>query len=109
MISDGGRVVDPPLEFKRITFGEMGERISKIRDRDWILDESGFFPGLVKAPKEIYVMLVRVYEDQALCVKCEYENEYEKFLKSRKRESVSDNPRSGRLATSISDKNIERK
>ncbi|GFT03415.1 hypothetical protein TNCV_2985771 [Trichonephila clavipes] len=48
-------------------------------------------------------MLVRVYEDQALSMKFVY-----KWLArfQEGRESVSDNPRRGRLAISVSDENI---
>ncbi|GFW32968.1 hypothetical protein TNCV_1775331 [Trichonephila clavipes] len=50
-------------------------------------------------------MLIPVSEDQALSMKCVYE----RFAHFREgRESVSDNPRSGRLAISVSDENIEK-
>ncbi|GFX93915.1 uncharacterized protein TNCV_3412781 [Trichonephila clavipes] len=50
-------------------------------------------------------MLIRVYEDQSLSMK----RVYEWFARFREgRESVSDNHRSGRLVTSISDENIEK-
>jgi len=58
---------------------------------------------LGKTPKETYAMLVRVYEDQAVSMKCVYEW-FARFREGR--ESVSDNPRSGRPATSVSDENI---
>ncbi|GFV15497.1 hypothetical protein TNCV_4835231 [Trichonephila clavipes] len=50
-------------------------------------------------------MLVRVYGDQALSMKCVYEW-FTLFQKGQ--EIVSDNLRSERLATSFSDENIER-
>ncbi|GFU04616.1 transposable element Tc3 transposase [Trichonephila clavipes] len=50
-------------------------------------------------------MLVRVYEDQALSMKCAYEW-FTRFREGRK--CVSDRPRSGRLAISISDENIKK-
>ncbi|GFV15381.1 uncharacterized protein TNCV_4834081 [Trichonephila clavipes] len=50
-------------------------------------------------------MLVRVYEDEVLSMKCVYEG----FVRFREGlDSVSDNPRSGRLAISVSDQNIEK-
>ncbi|GFV58665.1 hypothetical protein TNCV_1764961 [Trichonephila clavipes] len=50
-------------------------------------------------------MLVRVSEDQALYM----ERVYELFARFREgRESVSDNPLSGRLVISVSDENIEK-
>ncbi|GFY33982.1 uncharacterized protein TNCV_4596901 [Trichonephila clavipes] len=50
-------------------------------------------------------MLVRVYENQALSMKCL--NEW--FTSFREgRESVSDSPRSERLMTFVSDENIEK-
>ncbi|GFW73068.1 uncharacterized protein TNCV_831871 [Trichonephila clavipes] len=49
-------------------------------------------------------MLVRVYEDQALPMKCvPVAHQF-----SKGRESVFDSPRSERLATSVSDENIEK-
>ncbi|GFV09777.1 uncharacterized protein TNCV_2598321 [Trichonephila clavipes] len=45
-------------------------------------------------------MMVRVYEDQVLSMKCVYE--------WKSREIISDSPRSGRLATSVSDENFEK-
>ncbi|GFV46275.1 hypothetical protein TNCV_3231641 [Trichonephila clavipes] len=53
---------------------------------------------LGKAPKETYVMLVRVYEDQSLSKKCMYEW-LARFREGQ--ESVSDNPRSRGLAISV--------
>ncbi|GFV83925.1 hypothetical protein TNCV_1479271 [Trichonephila clavipes] len=61
---------------------------------------------LGKKAKETYAMLVRVYEDKALSIKFVYEW-FATFREGR--QSVSDNPRSRRLATSVSDENIERK
>ncbi|GFT74395.1 hypothetical protein TNCV_539341 [Trichonephila clavipes] len=59
---------------------------------------------LGKVLTETYSMLVRFYEDEALSMKCEYEW----FTHVREdRESLSDHPRSGRHATSISDGNTK--
>ncbi|GFW30025.1 uncharacterized protein TNCV_1593431 [Trichonephila clavipes] len=60
---------------------------------------------LGKTPTETYSMLVRVCEDQALSIKCVY-GWCACFWKGR--ESVFDNPRSERLAISVSDENIEK-
>ena len=60
---------------------------------------------LGKTPKETHAMLVRVYGDRALSMKCVYEW-FARFRGGR--ESVSDNPRSGRPATAVSDENIEK-
>ncbi|GFY11242.1 protein GVQW3 [Trichonephila clavipes] len=60
---------------------------------------------LGKTPKGTYATLVRVYEDQALFMKCAYEW-FARFREGRK--SVSDNTRSRRLVTSMSDENIEK-
>ncbi|GFV89251.1 transposable element Tcb1 transposase [Trichonephila clavipes] len=60
---------------------------------------------LSKTPKETYAMMVRVYEDQALSVKCVYEW-FTRFQEGM--QSVSDNPYSRRLAISVSDENIEK-
>ncbi|GFY15661.1 hypothetical protein TNCV_1283091 [Trichonephila clavipes] len=49
-------------------------------------------------------MLVRVYEDQELSMK----SVYEWFTRFRNARKKSDNPRGGRLATSVSDENIEK-
>ncbi|GFW81891.1 hypothetical protein TNCV_2885651 [Trichonephila clavipes] len=60
---------------------------------------------LGKTLKETYVILVRVQEDQALCMKCTYEC----FVCFREgQESVSDKTRCGRSETSISVENIEK-
>ncbi|GFT21537.1 hypothetical protein TNCV_2307611 [Trichonephila clavipes] len=49
--------------------------------------------------------MVRVYEDQALSMKCVYEW----FIRvGEGRESISDNSRSERPVTSVSDENIEK-
>ncbi|GFU86201.1 hypothetical protein TNCV_368591 [Trichonephila clavipes] len=58
-----------------------------------------------KTPKETYAMLVRVYEGQALSLKCVYVW-FTRFQEGR--ESVSDNPHSGRLAISVSDESNEK-
>ncbi|GFU40675.1 hypothetical protein TNCV_3230531 [Trichonephila clavipes] len=50
-------------------------------------------------------MLVRVYGDQELSMKCVYEW-FARFRKGRER--VSDNPCSGKSVTSVSDENIEK-
>ncbi|GFY00829.1 hypothetical protein TNCV_2142211 [Trichonephila clavipes] len=50
-------------------------------------------------------MMVRVYEDQALSMKFVYEW-FARFREGCER--VSDNPRRGRLETSVSDENIEK-
>lgn len=50
---------------------------------------------LGKTPKETHTMLVRVYEDQALSMKCVYDM-FACFREDR--ESISDNLRSGRPA-----------
>ncbi|GFY15308.1 hypothetical protein TNCV_1571191 [Trichonephila clavipes] len=55
--------------------------------------------------RNLFEMLVRVHEDQALSMKCVYEW-FTHFRESR--EIVSDKTRSGRPATSISDENIEK-
>ncbi|GFS49195.1 hypothetical protein TNCV_2410371 [Trichonephila clavipes] len=59
---------------------------------------------LGKTPKETYAMLARVYEDQALPMKCVYE--WFACFRQR-RESISDNSPSGRLAI-VRDENIEK-
>ncbi|GFW46002.1 HTH_48 domain-containing protein [Trichonephila clavipes] len=64
-----------------------------------------FVPKLGKTPKETYATLVRAYEDQALSMKCVYEW-FAHFREGR--ESVSENPSSGRLAIPVSDENIEK-
>ncbi|GFT74111.1 uncharacterized protein TNCV_3708231 [Trichonephila clavipes] len=56
---------------------------------------------LGKTPKETYAISVRVYENQAQSMKCVCP-----FSKSR--ESVSANNRTGKLATSVNDENIEK-
>ena len=58
-----------------------------------------------KKPKETHAMLVRVHEDQTLSMKCVYQW-FARFREGQ--ESVFDNPRSGRPATSVSDENIEK-
>ncbi|GFV71354.1 hypothetical protein TNCV_3133451 [Trichonephila clavipes] len=50
-------------------------------------------------------MLVRIYEDQALSMKYVYEW-VTHFREGR--ESISDNSRSGRLAISVCDENVEK-
>ncbi|GFW97917.1 hypothetical protein TNCV_1426801 [Trichonephila clavipes] len=60
---------------------------------------------LGKTPEETYEMLVRVYEEQTLSMKCVYEW-FTCFREGR--ESVSDNLRSGRLATPDRGENIEK-
>ncbi|GFW09923.1 HTH_48 domain-containing protein [Trichonephila clavipes] len=60
---------------------------------------------LGKTPTETYSMLVRVYENQALSMKCVYEW-LTRFREGWK--SVSFKTRSGRPATSVSDENIEK-
>ncbi|GFV53415.1 hypothetical protein TNCV_4494851 [Trichonephila clavipes] len=50
-------------------------------------------------------MLVRVYEDQALSMKCVYEW-FARFREGQ--DSVSDNSRCGRPSTSVSDENIDK-
>ncbi|GFT86312.1 hypothetical protein TNCV_3258391 [Trichonephila clavipes] len=57
-----------------------------------------------KTPKETYAILVRVYEYQALSMKCVYEL----LTVFEKQKSVSDNHRSGRQSISVSDENIEK-
>ncbi|GFX86318.1 hypothetical protein TNCV_2562001 [Trichonephila clavipes] len=49
--------------------------------------------------------MVRVYEDQTMSMKCEYDC-YSRLQEGR--DSVSDNPRSGRPVTSASDENIKK-
>ncbi|GFV56508.1 protein GVQW3 [Trichonephila clavipes] len=60
---------------------------------------------LGKIPKETYVMLVRVHEDQVLSMKCAYEW-FARFREGR--ESVSDKTPSGRPSTFVIDENIEK-
>ncbi|GFT02123.1 protein GVQW3 [Trichonephila clavipes] len=60
---------------------------------------------LGKIWRETYLMLVRVYEDQALSVNCMYEW-FAHFREGR--ENVSYNPRSERPVTSVSDENLEK-
>ncbi|GFU38055.1 hypothetical protein TNCV_4275631 [Trichonephila clavipes] len=50
---------------------------------------------LGKTPKETFVILVCVYEDQTLCMKCSHEW-FARFREGQ--EGVSDNPRSGKPA-----------
>ncbi|GFV02540.1 uncharacterized protein TNCV_5017081 [Trichonephila clavipes] len=73
---------------------EMNERKSKLK----------ICFKLDKTPKETYVMLVRVYEDQTLAMR--YVRVVHPLSKSKK--SVSDNSRNGRLVISVSDENIEK-
>ncbi|GFW91549.1 uncharacterized protein LOC103524116 [Trichonephila clavipes] len=61
---------------------------------------------LGKTPKETYVILVLIHEDQALFRKFVYEW-FTRFREGR--ESVSDHPRSGRPATPVSDENIQKR
>ncbi|GFX98997.1 uncharacterized protein TNCV_4301721 [Trichonephila clavipes] len=60
------------------------------------------YVSLGKTAKETYEMLVRVYADLALFMKCVYE------WFARFREGREDNPYSGKLAISVSDENIEK-
>ncbi|GFT42456.1 uncharacterized protein TNCV_1787311 [Trichonephila clavipes] len=60
---------------------------------------------LGKKPTVTYSMLLHVYEDQELSMKCVYVW-FARFREGR--ESVSGNPRSERRVISISDKNIEK-
>ncbi|GFS47287.1 protein GVQW3 [Trichonephila clavipes] len=60
---------------------------------------------LGKTPTETYSMLIRVYEDQALSMKCVYEW-FARFREGQK--SVSDNFRSEKPPTSVSNENIEK-
>ncbi|GFW03746.1 uncharacterized protein TNCV_2538571 [Trichonephila clavipes] len=62
-------------------------------------------PILGKTPKETYSMLVCVYEDQALSMKCVYEW-FARFREDRV--NASDNPRGERLLTSVNDESIEK-
>ncbi|GFY19759.1 hypothetical protein TNCV_4649311 [Trichonephila clavipes] len=60
---------------------------------------------LGKTSKEIYAILVRVYEDQTLSI----EYAYEWFTRFREGgECVTGNSRNGRQAISVSDENIEK-
>ncbi|GFV02960.1 hypothetical protein TNCV_2744231 [Trichonephila clavipes] len=67
----------------------------------YIVDET----EIGKTLTESYAMLVRVYEDQALCLKrlCEWFNPFRKG-----RESVSDNHRRERQVTFVNDEDIEK-
>ncbi|GFV66380.1 protein GVQW3 [Trichonephila clavipes] len=60
---------------------------------------------LGKTPTESYSILIRIYEDQTLSMKCMYEW-FTRFREGR--ESVSDNLRSERPVTSVRDENIEK-
>ncbi|GFV56777.1 hypothetical protein TNCV_153191 [Trichonephila clavipes] len=63
------------------------------------------FPSLGKPPTETYWILLCVYEGQVLSMKCVYVW-FTRFREGR--ESVSDNFRSKRPATSVSDENMEK-
>ncbi|GFT29820.1 hypothetical protein TNCV_4892121 [Trichonephila clavipes] len=75
------------------------------RRKDTALLEKANKPSgvmLDKTPKESYAILVCVHEDQALSMKCVYEWRFRE-----RRESVSDQTRSGRPANSVSNENVE--
>ncbi|GFX88981.1 histone-lysine N-methyltransferase SETMAR [Trichonephila clavipes] len=112
------RVISPLLKRKRIKTGTSDK--SRLEQAHWDslrvennqternnvsqIEKENRLLG--KTPTETYSMLVRVCEGQALSMKCVYE----RFTRFREgRESVSDNLRSERPTTFVSDENIERR